>query len=276
MTDEVGLDFDREWVEFFDPDDPDTMVRADLTWLLSRWGCIFTGGSGDGDRSGRPSCPGIDLERPADGCCLHGAFYTDADDIKRVRKIVKKLTPETWQLHRPWGETIVDDTLENEDGEEEPAKKTAVVDGACVFHNREGFGAGAGCVLHQQAMRDGVHPMAYKPEVCWQLPVKRDFRTDHRADGREVSVTLITEFDRPSWGPGGHDFDWWCTGSPLAHTAAEPVYRSYATELVELLGRAAYERLAELCERREKLGQVAPHPATARAAERLAMPTRWR
>jgi hypothetical protein len=271
MTDEVGLDFDREWVEFFDPDDPETLVRADLTWLLSRWGCIF------GRHPEAGGCPGIEAGQPADGCCLHGAFYTDEADIKRIKRSVKRLTPETWQLHRPWRETIVDDTLENDDGEEEPAKKTAVVDGACVFHNREGFPGGTGCALHQQAIRDGVHPMAYKPEVCWQLPVKRDFKTEHRADGRDVSVTLITEFDRASWGPGGHDFDWWCTSSPLAHTAAEPVYRSYETELIELLGPAAYGRLAELCVRREKLGQVAPHPATARAAAvRLPAPARRR
>ncbi|GAB3992979.1 hypothetical protein GCM10029992_03440 [Glycomyces albus] len=157
--------------------------------------------------------PGIERDQPADGCCLHGAFYTDADDIRRVKRAAAKLTPETWQLHRRFKDTLVDDTLENDDGEEEPAKKTAVVDGACVFHNRDGFGTGPGCALHQQAMRDGVHPMEYKPEVCWQLPVKRDFTTEHRADGTDVDVTLITEFDRASWGPGGHDFDWWCTGS---------------------------------------------------------------
>lgn len=263
MTDEVAAGFDREWVEFLDPADPDTMVRADLTWLLSRWGCIF------GKHPSEGGCPGIDKDRPADGCCLHGAFYTDEADVRRVRQIAKKLTPETWQLHRRWKDTLVDDTLENDEGEEEPALKTAVVDGACVFHNREGFPAGSGCALHQQAMRDGVHPMEYKPEVCWQLPVKRDFKTEHRADGTSVDVTLITEFDRASWGPGGHDFDWWCTGSPLAHTAAEPVYLSYAVELTELLGARAYERLADLCAEREKRGMIAPHPASESNRERL-------
>jgi len=262
MTDEVAPDHDREWVEFFDPEDPQTLVRADLTWLLSRWGCIF----GKAPEAG--GCPGIDLERSADGCCLHGAFYTDGDDVKRVRRAVGKLTAETWQLHRRFKDTLIDDTLENDQGEEEPAVKTAVVDGACVFHNREGFPTGSGCALHQQAIRDGVHPMEYKPEVCWQLPVKRDFKTEHRADGTDVEVTLITEFDRASWGPGGHDFDWWCTGSPLAHTAAEPVYLSYEVELTELLGRPAYERLAELCAEREKHGLVAPHPASVPAPER--------
>lgn len=271
MTDEVAQDFDREWVEFLDPDDSRTMVRADLTWLLSRWGCVF------GKHPDEGGCPGIEAGQPADGCCLHGAFYTDEADIRRTKQIAKLLTPETWQLHRRWKDTIVDDTLENEDGEEEPAKKTRVVDGACVFHNREGFPTGPGCALHQQAMRDGVHPMEYKPEVCWQLPVKRDFKTEHRADGTEVSVTLITEFDRASWGPGGHDFDWWCTASPTAHTAVEPVYLSYAVELTELLGARAYEKLADLCDARDKLGLVAPHPATVAAAggrASLGFPTR--
>jgi hypothetical protein len=268
MTDEVKPDFDREWIEFADPDDAETVVRADLTWLLSRWGCVF------GTPADHGGCPGIDRDREADGCCLHGAFYTEAADLKRVRAAAKRLTPETWQLHRKWSATVVDDTLENDEGELEPAKKTAVVDGACVFHNREGFPAGAGCALHQQAMRDGVHPMAYKPDVCWQLPVKRDFKTESRADGTSVEVTIITEFDRASWGPGGHDFDWWCTGSPLAHTAAEPVYLSYATELTAMLGRAAYERLVELCAAREKQGQIAQHPATARAAVPLPAPRR--
>ena len=69
-----GLDFPREWIEFTDPADAEHLVRADLTWLLSRWTCIFGQG-----------CHGIIDGRAADGCCSHGAFFTDADDEKRVR-----------------------------------------------------------------------------------------------------------------------------------------------------------------------------------------------
>ena len=36
----------------------------------------------------------------------------------------------------------------------------------------------------------------------------------------------IAEYDRRGWGAGGHDLDWYCTGNPLAHTGAEPVFRS--------------------------------------------------
>ena len=41
MPREVELDFAREWVEFYDPDNPEHLIAADLTWLLSRWTCVF-------------------------------------------------------------------------------------------------------------------------------------------------------------------------------------------------------------------------------------------
>ena len=257
---ETPLDFTREWIEFVDPDDADTIVRADVTWLLSRWSCVFGNG-----------CPGIDVEQPDDGCCIHGAFYTDRDDEKRVRAAVARLTPQTWQLYRRFAETVATDSLEDEEGVDHPARKTAVVDGACVFHNREGFDGGSGCSLHAQALRDGVHPMDYKPEVCWQLPVKRDFSTITRADGSTAEVTWIGEFDRRAWGAGGHDFEFWCTSSPLAHTGAQPLFESYAPELIGLLGKAAYETLAALCRQRLAAGVFAEHPASA-AARRLQLP----
>src|SRR4051794_14716032 len=83
---EVALDFPREFVEFYDPDNDAHLIRADLTWLLSRWTCIFGHG-----------CHGILAGKANEGCCSHGAFFTDADDEKRVRAAAKRLTPETWQ-----------------------------------------------------------------------------------------------------------------------------------------------------------------------------------
>lgn len=254
--DETPLDFPREWLEFPDPADPDTIVRADLTWLLSRWTCIFGAG-----------CCGIEADQPDDGCCVHGAFFTDTDDEKRVRRAVTRLRPEHWQNHRKrFSDTVELDTLPDDDGVEQPARKTATVDGVCIFHNRPGFAGGTGCALHAQALRDGVHPMTYKPEVCWQVPVKRDYSTVERADGSVAEITWIGEFDRRAWGEGGHEFGWWCTSSPRAHTATTPLYRRYEPELTELIGAAAYTRLVELCAEREATGGlVAQHPATRRA-----------
>jgi hypothetical protein len=246
---EVDLDFPREWIEFLDPADSDHMIRADLTWLLSRWTCVFGG-----------SCHGIIKGRAAEGCCSHGAFFTDADDEKRVRAAAKRLTPDTWQHFRRGFKNYTEmDTI---DGKNE-ARRTATQgdEAPCVFLNDATFPGGGGCALHAQALRDGVHPLEYKPDVCWQLPIRRDQEWAKRPDATKVLVTTLTEFDRRGWGEGGHDLDWWCTSSPEAHVGTEPMFRSYGPELTALIGEAAYAKLAQLCAAREKTGLVAEHPA---------------
>ncbi|HEX5541846.1 MAG TPA: hypothetical protein VFX60_09820 [Micromonospora sp.] len=248
---EVDLDFPREWVEFLDPADPEHLIRADLTWLLSRWTCVFG-----------KTCHGIIAGQAEDGCCSHGAFFTDADDEKRVRAAVRRLTPETWQHYRRGFQNYTE--MDTVDGKN-PARRTATRSsggGPCIFHNEADFPGGAGCALHAQALRDGVHPLQYKPDVCWQLPVRRDQEWSTRPDGTKVLVSTLTEYDRRGWGAGGHDLDWWCTSSPEAHVGTEPMYLSYAPELTALIGGAAYEKLAELCAARARRGLVAPHPAT--------------
>ena len=85
---EVELDFAREWVEFYDPDNPEHLIAADMTWLLSRWTCVF----------GTPACQGTVEGRPDDGCCSHGAFMSDDDDIARLDDAVTKLTDDDWQF----------------------------------------------------------------------------------------------------------------------------------------------------------------------------------
>lgn len=242
---EVSLDFPREWIEFADPADEEQVFRCDLTWLCSRYTCIFGKG-----------CKGIYADRPDDGCCTLGAHFSDDEDKQRVQAWADELPPELWQYHdegHAGGITMLDD-----DGEEQ----TRTVDGACIFHNRRDFAGGYGCALHAQALRDGVHPLEYKPDVCWQLPVRRLQEWEDRPDGTRVLVDTLTEYDRRGWGSGGHDLHWWCTSAPEAHTGGEAMYLSYAPELTELIGADAYERLAEHCAKRERRGQLAVHPAT--------------
>lgn len=247
---EVDLDFPREWIEFVDPADSDQMIRADLTWLLSRWTCVFG-----------KSCHGIVRGRAGDGCCSHGAFFTDAEDEKRVRLAARKLTPQTWQHFRRGFKRYTE--MDTVDGKT-PARRTATQssEGACVFLNDADFSGGGGCALHAQALRDGVHPLEYKPDVCWQLPIRRDQEWVKRPDGTKVLETVLTEFDRRAWGSGGHDLDWWCTSSPEAHVGSKPLFQEYEAELTALIGKAAYARLAELCAARARRGLVATHPAT--------------
>jgi hypothetical protein len=252
---EVPLDFAREWIEFPDPADPHHVVRADLTWLSSAWTCVFGRG-----------CAGVVEGRPDDGCCSHGAFFTDEDDLARVTAAVADLSDEDWQL-APVGRGAWTEEDEAEEGRAPDeggvrSLRTRLVDGACVFLNRPGFPGGTGCALHRMALREGLHPMLTKPDVCWQLPVRRKQEEVERPDGTTVLVSSIGEFDRRGWGPGGHDLHWWCTGSPAAHVSAEPLVVTYEGELTALLGTAAYAELRRLTEERLDRGLVAPHPAS--------------
>ena len=253
---EVPLDFAREWIEFADPADAAHVVRADLTWLSSAWTCIFGRG-----------CAGVVAGRPDDGCCSHGAFFTDEDDLARVTAAVADLTAEDWQLAPAGrGTTPTDGWTEADDAEDAEqgprSLRTRVVDGACVFLNRPGFAGGTGCALHRMALRTGLHPMTTKPDVCWQLPVRREQENVERPDGTTVLRTTLGEFDRRGWGAGGHDLHWWCTGSPAAHVAPEPLVLTYADELTALVGATAYAELRRLVEARLDQGLVAPHPAS--------------
>lgn len=243
---EVPLDFPRAWVEFDDPGDATQRFKCDLTWLASRWTCIFGAG-----------CQGIYADRPDDGCCTLGAHFSDKADEKRTKQFVKLLGPDDWQFHdvgakgNAWIET-------DDDGE----RKTAVHDGGCIFLNRPGFAGGEGCALHGWALRNDHHFVETKPNVCWQLPIRRLFREIDRGDKTTYTEVTITEYDRRGWGEGGHDLAWYCSGNTEAHVAQEPVYLSSERELIELMGRQAYDVLKEHCEEFERNRQpLLRHPA---------------
>lgn len=265
---EIPLDAARQWVEFPDPGGPDgahedapatTVYRADLTWLTSSWTCVFGQG-----------CRGIYAERPDDGCCTLGAHFADRDDERRVERAAVRLTPQQWQ-HRPRGwDPAAPRRVQWTEKEPDGARKTKVVDGACIFLNRPGFtpGAyadGAGCALHLLGLVEGRDPLETKPDVCWQLPVRRSYRTVGRPDGSEYLEVTLSEYDRRGWGAGGHDLDWYCTGNSAAHVGREPVYLSLRNELVALVGEPAYAVIARHCEQllaARRLLPLAVHPAT--------------
>lgn len=248
---EVDLDFPRAWLEFSDPDDPDQVFRCDLTWLTSRWTCIFGAG-----------CAGIYATSPDTGCCTLGAHFSDADDEERVAGWVERLDDTLWQRRGEAlgkrGRVKRSGWVEVEDGE----RKTRVSGSACIFHNDRDFPGGYGCALHALALREGVHFVETKPDVCWQLPLRRQFRNVDRGDGTSYVEVSIGEYDRRGWGPGGHDLDWYCSGNTEAHIGAEPVYLSNATELVALMGQPSYDILARHCEEFSR-SRTLVHPATA-------------
>ena len=281
---EVAADHPREWLEFMDPNDSAHVISVDLTWLLSTYSCRF--GSGD--------CRGIDASNPDAGCCAHGAFLTDAEDKETVGRVARQLSPEVWQHHpdnggpagvdrpgpegelEPWLEW---DELENDEGIAEPTLRTRVLEGACIFANRARSSDGefvgpVGCALHAFAVQRGIPLPQAKPEVCWQLPIRRLEAWETRPDGSEVVRTTITEYTRRAWGGGGEDFHWYCTSDPACHRGTRPLWETHKEELTALLGEDAYAYVAQHCQRRAATapnGQplLAIHPATAAARDQI-------
>lgn len=239
-----ALDDAHEWVSFEDPDEERTWV-LDLTFLASPWTCIFGAG-----------CQGV-LTGPApelnQGCCSYGAHLADKKDLRRVEKAAAKLMPEQFQYYDK-AKRLGFSRLHQDEW------KTRLVDGACIFLNRPGFAGGSGCALHLAALQAGVPPHTMKPEVCWQLPLRReDFEED---DGHVTST--VTQWDRRHWGPAGEEFHWWCTEAPEAFVGRQPVYLSNADELRELIGAAVYQLLVDYLETRTGARAVLPHPVVRR------------
>ena len=145
-----------------------------------------------GSRAGGPACTAAaatasTAPSPTTAAACSGAHFSDKDDERKTKSYAEQLTPETWQYHQQ-GTGKKGVTEKDEDG----APKTRVVDGACVFLNRTGFSGGAGCALHQLAERIGKQPLEVKPDVCWQLPVRRTFDHVERPDGTAILVISIT------------------------------------------------------------------------------------
>ncbi len=232
----------HEWVSFEDPDEDRTWV-FDVTFLTSRWTCIFGRG-----------CQGV-LTEPAPelvhGCCSYGAHFVDEEDVQRVERFAGELSDEEWQFRRRARKNgIVRRTKRGE-------TITRLVEGACIFLNRPGFPTGPGCALHQAALARGVHPLQLKPEVCWQLPLRRE---DQVADDGHVTST-VGQWDRRHWGAGGAEFAWWCTEAPEAFVGDAPVYEEMATELTAIAGRKVYKTLAKYLEdRKQRVRVPLPHP----------------
>jgi hypothetical protein len=231
----------------FEDDDEDRTWVFDVTFLLSRWRCVYGCGC-----QGVAEAPAPELAR---GCCSFGAHYVDDDDRRRVEALADRLGPGDWQLRdvgRREGVTEV---------EEDGGVRTRLHDGACVLLNRPGFPGGPGCALHRAALERGARPMDWKPDVCWQLPLRRVDSTD------EVGhvTSTVREWKRRDWGDGGEDFAWWCTEAPEAFTGGAPVLVEMHDELVALVGAPVVERLVAVLAARRP-GTVLPHPVVRRRA----------
>lgn len=200
---------------FEDPIDG-TIWDVDATFLTSNWTCIW--GSG---------CKGIlptSSEHLNQGCCSHGAQFLDEQESMNTSALAMFIEPSRFQFHAEAHEAGI-----YGDG---ARTLTRVLDGACIFHNRPGFEGGEGCALHLAAIDAGESPTAWKPSVCWQLPL----RVETSAEGSKV----LRRWDRSDWDDENSTIAWCCTEEPEPFVGETTVVNSLAEELTALMGPEVY------------------------------------
>ena len=230
----------HEWFSF-DDDERERTWLFDVTFLESNWQCIFGHG-----------CQGV-LTGPSpelvQGCCSYGAHFTDEQDRRRVERAAKRLTEDQWQFRSRGRDGT---TRVKRNGE----IVTRLVKGACIFLNRPDFHRGPGCALHVMALDNDESYIPLKPDVCWQVPLRRE---DEVLDDGHV-ITRISQWDRRHWGAGGEEVHWWCTEAPEAFSGRTRVIDSMREELVTMVGQDVYDTLLHY------LNQRARRPTTTRLA----------
>jgi hypothetical protein len=234
-------------------DDPDDLIeiadgntvwRFERAFLTSNWTCLYGRG-----------CKGI-LEREAEelqqGCCSLGAHFGDGPageaEAMTVAAYAAMIPPERFQFHDVASDATLDDPESGANGIFGDADRThtRVVehDGttACIFLNRPGFAGGQGCALHIAATASGDSPTEWKPSVCWQLPLRIDWR---EIDDETESAT-VRRWTRADWGDHGRTMAWCCTERSEggeAYSGGEPVVESMRDELIALAGQPVYVEL---------------------------------
>lgn len=217
----------RHWLEVVDPKDPEQVWHFDLTFLTSTHNCIWGRG-----------CQGA-WGAKNEGCCDAGAFFSGEDGDptqdtpERLQPYVDRLTPETAdhhsQIQKRWH------------GKKHCQEKTLKHKGACIFLNTE---SKTGCALHKAALQAGEDFRDWKPDICWQIPL--------RVSEEDIG-TVITLWDRDEHGGWNEKAEeggtgWWCADDPAAYSPGnKPSVAFYAPELIRICGEEVYDIVRKHC-----------------------------
>lgn len=201
----------------------ETVWRFDRDFLTSNWTCIWGKG-----------CKGINAtadESLGHGCCSLGAELDGIDEARDLSAAAATIPAHLFQFHAEAssGSVFADESY----------SATRVIDGACIFHNRNGFAGGEGCALHLAANYFNESPTDWKPSVCWQLPIKVDW--EMRDDN--VEVATVRRWSRADWGDHGTKMAWCCTEGTDAYVGETSVIDSLGDELSKIVGTEVFVHL---------------------------------
>ena len=201
----------------------ETVWRFDRDFLASNWTCIWGKG-----------CKGINAtadESLGHGCCSLGAELDGIDEARDLSAAAATIPAHLFQFHAEANSGTV--------FADESYSATRVVDGACIFHNRNGFAGGEGCALHLAAEYFDESPTDWKPSVCWQLPIKVDW--EMRDDN--VEVATVRRWSRADWGDHGTKMAWCCTEGTDAYVGETSVLDSLGDEFSKIVGTEVFVQL---------------------------------
>ena len=146
--------------------------------------------------------PAPELEQ---GCCSYGAHFTDDDDRARRRgarpPLLERRTSgssrkKAAQAGRP-------DLRQQGRRDRQPRRRRRLhLPQPARLPRRRRLRPARG-----RRSRRGESIVDWKPEVCWQVPLRRVDDTD--VYGHVTST--VREWKRRDWGAGGDEFHWWCT-----------------------------------------------------------------
>ena len=196
---EVDLVFPRAWVEFVNPDDDDRgdALRPDLADLALRVHLRA--------RLRRASTP-----TPPTSAAARSARTSPTTPTRSgSRASSTRLTPEQWQLH-PERRASAARGLgrDRRRGRAQDAHRRGRRPAGLHLpqpHRLRARGSApaapaARCTA--LALEIGLDPLETKPDVCWQLPLRRTFRDVERHDGTTYTRGLDRRVRPPRLGPG--------------------------------------------------------------------------
>ena len=237
------------------------VLRCDLTWLTSSYMCIFGQG-----------CHGIYADAPDVGCCTLGAHFADKDDEKRVATYVdhaRRRSSGSSEAAGPQGaqEGLDRASTTTASARPAPSRSTASRRASSTTAPTSRRRRRAAPCTHWRSST-GKNPLETKPDVCWQLPIRRTFRNVERQDGTSTPRSRSASTTGAAGGPAATTWTGTARATPRRTSRAEPVYVTHEAELAELMGTAAYDELVRHCEAhlrsRSAAGAAPRRPALTR------------
>ena len=173
----------------------------------------------------------------AQGCCSYGAHFVDEDDEANMLAYAERLTAGAVAVpRRRAAQGRAHQAQQGRRDQDPPRRRCLHLPQPPRLRRRHRLRA------RTAALEAGERPLDWKPEVCWQLPLRLEDHTDddgprHLHPARVEAPRLGRR--RRTSSTGG------APTTPDAFVDRQPVYETMRDEIVEMVGQEAYDLFVE-------------------------------